>query len=96
MQIIHIIFYSYNYWKKSINNTFLYDILNQAKKSIYNIKTDSNKVGVGFLCIIPFPKRFNIFTVFISDNMSLNKDDISNGKAFTISNVTQKKCAILY
>ena len=78
--------------KKKLSNEQKKYILNQAKKSIYNIKTDSNKVGVGFLCIIPFPKRFNIFTVFISDNMSLNKDDISNGKAFTISNVTQKKC----
>ena len=81
--------------KKKLSNEQKKYILNQAKKSIYNIKTDSNKVGVGFLCIIPLPKRFNIFTVFISDNMSLNKDDISNGKAFTISNVTQKKCILI-
>ena len=70
-------------------------ILNQAKKSICKVNSDTNKNGIGFLCMIPYPKKFNIFPVFITNNNSLNKYDLSNGSKITISNDTIQKTLLI-
>ena len=61
-------------------------ITKKAKNSMCKIETESNKNIVGFLCMIPFPKRFNLFPVLITINQIIIKDDISKGKIIAISN----------
>ena len=80
---------------KKLSNDQKEYISNQAKKSICKIKSENNTDGVGFLCIIPFPKRFNLFTVLITNNNILNKNDISNGKKIIISNDIIQKTILI-
>ena len=70
-------------------------ITKKAKNSVCKIESESNKNGIGFLCMIPFTKRFNLFPVLITINQIFNKNDIEEGKTITISNeYFQKKIII--
>ena len=70
-------------------------ITKKAQNSVCKIESESNKNGLGFLCMIPFPKRFNLFPVFITINQIFNKDDIKEGKTITISNEYFRKKIII-
>ena len=81
--------------KKKLSKEQKEYIINQGKKSIFKIKSNRDSNGIGFLCTIPFPKRFNLFTVFITNNHILNKNDISFGKKIIISNDNIKKSILI-
>ena len=57
----------------------------QMKKSICKIKCNDNEKGIGFLCFIPYPQKYNLFTVLITTNHVLNKKDISGKNIINIS-----------
>ena len=57
----------------------------QMKKSICKIKCNDKEKGIGFICFIPYPQKYNLFTVLITTNHVLNKEDISDKNTINIS-----------
>ena len=55
------------------------------KKSMCKIKFNDKEKWIGFLCFIPYPQKFNLFTVLITTNHVLNKEDISGKNIINIS-----------
>ena len=73
----------------SVDN--LKTIIEQIEKSICKIKCNNEGNGTGFFCLIPFPDKFNLLPVLITNNHVIEKKDISNGKIikFSINNEKQ-------
>ena len=73
----------------SVDN--LKTIIEQTEKSICKIKCKNEGNGTGFFCVIPFPDKFNLLPVLITNNHVLLKEDISKGKIikFSINNEKQ-------
>ena len=57
----------------------------QMKKSICKIKCNDKEKGIGFICFIPYPQKYNLFTFLITTNHVLNKEDISDKNTINIS-----------
>jgi len=48
-------------------------ILRQTKESICKIICNDRENGTGFFCLIPFPDKFNLLPVLITNNHVLDK-----------------------
>ena len=55
-------------------------IIEQTEKTICKIKCKDDGNGTGFFCVIPFPDKFNLLPVLITNNHVLEREDISKGK----------------
>ena len=56
-----------------------FPIIIEQEKNICKIESNkSEKIGTGFLCYIPFPDKYNLLPVLITNNHVLEKEDISN------------------
>ena len=62
---------------KEFNNS-----LEKIKKSICKIKSDKGKYGTGFFCKIP--NRYDLIQVLITNNYTLDENNIAPGKKFYI------------
>ena len=60
-------------------------ISNQAEKCLYKIKCNDNGTGTGFFCAIPFPNKYNLLPVLITNNHVIGKDDININKKINFS-----------
>ena len=56
----------------------------QMKKFICKIILN-NKFGTGFICIIPFPDKFNLLPVLIMNKSVINKDELQRFKSLEIT-----------
>ena len=54
-------------------------ILSQMENCICKIYQNEKK-GTGFFCKIPFPDKYNLLNVLITNNHILNENDIENNK----------------
>ena len=63
-------------------------IIEQIEESICKIYCRKGGNGTGFFCLIPFPNKFNLLPVLITNNHVLEKEDIKlNSKIkFTLNN----------
>ena len=59
-------------------------ILDQMKNYICKIHKDGKK-GTGFFCKIPFPDKFNLLKVLVTNNHILNEKDIAINKEIIMS-----------
>ena len=59
--------------------------MEQKKKSICKIICNDGGNATGFLCIIPFPDKFNLLPVLITNNHVLAKKDIYKGRKITFT-----------
>ena len=66
-------------------------IIEQTEKSICKIKCSEEGSGTGFFCVIPFPDKFNLLPVLITNNHVLQKKDISKGKIIKFSLNNEKQ-----
>ena len=66
-------------------------IIEQTEKSICKIKCSKEGSGTGFFCVIPFPDKFNLLPVLITNNHVLQKKDISKGKIIKFSLNNEKQ-----
>ena len=67
----------------------------QLEVSLCRITNKNNKVGIGFLCIIPFPTFHYSLPVLITNNNVLEKNEISPGKKINITLNSKQKIEIL-
>ena len=51
-------------------------IIEQIEKSICKIKCNDGGNGTGFFCIIPFPDKFHLLPVLMTNNHVITEDDI--------------------
>ena len=72
----------------SISTENLKIILEQSEKCICKIEINKGKYGTGFFCAIPFPNKYHLLPVLITNNHVLSEDDIIKGKQikFTLNN----------
>ena len=72
-------------------------ILRQTKESICKIICNDRENGTGFFCLIPFPDKFNLLPVLITNNHVLDKNKILKNKTikFSLDNDKIKKEIII-
>ena len=63
-------------------------IIEQIEKSICKIKCNDGGNGTGFFCIIPFPDKFHLLPVLMTNNHVISENDIikNNKIEFTMNN----------
>ena len=63
-------------------------IIQQIEKSICKIKCNDGGNGTGFFCIIPFPDKFHLLPVLMTNNHVITEDDIMKVRKieFTMNN----------
>jgi len=66
-------------------------ILFQMKNCICKIIKDDGTRGTGFFCTIPFPDKFNLLNVLITNNHILEENDIENNKIITLIVIIMNK-----
>ena len=82
-----------NYIKeKGINNApesipidVLKAIIEQTEKSICKIICKNEGNGTGFFCSIPFPDKYNLLPVLITNNHLVDKNDIIEGNTIDLT-----------
>ena len=78
----------------SISYEILETILEQMRNCICLINCKKGGNGTGFFCKIPFPDKYNLLPVLITNNHVLEQKDISNGEEIKI--LMKKKDPILF
>ena len=79
------------YASEPISIDMLKTIIDYAEKSVCKIKCNYEGYGTGFFCLIPFPDKFNLLPVLITNSHVINKNDISKGKLIKFSLNDEKK-----
>ena len=74
-----------------ISIDILKTIIEQTEKSICKIDCNEEGKGTGFFCVIPFPDKFNLLPVLITNNHVLPKKDISKEKIIKFSLNNEKQ-----
>ena len=81
---------------KGNSNSIFYEILEtileQMRNCICLINCKKGGNGTGFFCKFPFPDKYNLLPVLITNNHVLEQKDISNGEEIKI--LMKKKDAI--
>ena len=70
---------------ESIPLSILEIIQKQTKTDICKIKCNDGRYGTGFFCLIPFPDKFNLLPVLITNNQILPKNEISKNSVIKFS-----------
>ena len=70
---------------ESLNKDQLKQATFQMENCVCKIKLVNNKIGTGFFCLIPFPKKSNPLPVLITCNHVLNENNLVEGEKIYFS-----------
>ena len=60
-------------------------VIEESKSSICKIKCSDGGTGTGFFCVIPFPDKFNLLPVLITNYHVIKEDDLKISKKVKFS-----------